>query len=92
MATLITALDKLSKLNTNLMKVSPEVLIVLSDLGKGDEPSEKVLQRVFLLSVLLYWYPNWSRKYSQVMFVKKNLKDEQGVDKLPPTRGGGGGG
>jgi hypothetical protein len=71
------------------LKASPAILIALAGLGEGDEPSEEVLRgcEEFLCSLFCPGRVHIGQAKMLRWFLFKQLKDEQGVDKLPPTQG-----
>ncbi|XP_014665031.1 PREDICTED: uncharacterized protein LOC106807252 [Priapulus caudatus] len=71
------------------LKASPTILIALAGLGEGDEPSEKVIHgcEEFLCSLSCPSGVHIGQANMLRWFLFKQLKDEQGVDELPPTQG-----
>ena len=71
------------------LKTSPTVLMALAGLGEGDEPSAEVVRGCE--EFLCYLFCPSGLQIGQATtlrwFLFKQLKDDQGVDKLPPTRG-----
>ena len=74
---------------TTFLKASPTILRALADLGEGDEPSEEVLRgcEEFLCSLFSPVGVHFGQAKMLRWFLFKQLTDEQGVDKLPPTQG-----
>ena len=71
------------------MKATPKMLIALAGHVQGDELSEEVLRgcEEFLCSFFLSrWNPHWGSKDAHVLLFKQ-LRDQQGVNKLPGTQG-----
>ena len=66
-------------------KANLTILIALVGHGQRDEPSEEGLRgcEEFICS---HFCPHWGSIYAQVVF-SKQLRVEQGVDKLPATHG-----
>ena len=71
------------------LKASPTILRALAGLGEGAEPSKEVLRgcEEFLCSLFCPSGVHIGEAKMLRWFLFKQLKDEQGVDKLPPTQG-----
>ena len=71
-----------------LMKARPAIMTALAGLGEEDEPSEEVLRgcEEFLCYLFCPGGVHIGQAKMLRCFLFKQLKDEQGVDKLPPTQ------